>query len=118
MEKNLEKSIPTRIPKEMHKKLKKIGNGDIRRGLKICMENQEKINRDPSLLLLNELEYFGNLIHTHLPDNHHNHYVESRLPVVLRRFIVTGHVDMEFIKKVRNDKKLDEFEEENATKND
>ena len=118
MKKNLEKSIPTRIPNELHKKIKKLGKGDLRAGLKICVENQEKIERDPSILLLNELEYFGNLINTHLPDNHHNHYVESGLPVVLRKFIVTGQVDIDFLKKVRNDKKLDEFKEEHASEND
>jgi len=112
-QKKPQKSINKRVPNRLLKKIEKRGEGKFRVGLYQMDTVCDMIERDPSILLVKELEHFGNLIHAFLPDNHHSHYVDSGLPVVLRRFIATGEVDIDFLKKVRNEKKLDEFEEVN-----
>jgi len=108
---HIEKSINKRIPNNLLSKIEKRGDGKFRAGLYQMDTVCDMIERDPSILLVKELEHFGNLIHAFLPDNHHSHYVDSGLPVVLRRFIATGEIDIDFLKTVRNEKRLDEFEE-------
>jgi len=106
-----EPSTTTRIPNNLFDKYQKIGEGNVRSGMEKTMNIYEFVEKDPSILLERELDHFSNLVKAFLPDNHYKHYVESRIPAFLVRFIRTGHIDINFLKKVREESSIEEFEE-------
>ena len=87
------KSESTRIPIYQKNYIKKIGNGNFRHGLAKLINTFEIVNRDPSILLLKELEHFSGMIKAFSPENHFDHYLKSNLPAVMRKFVMTGVVD-------------------------
>lgn len=105
------KTKACRIPLDQLKKLEKVGGGYWRRGLTITLSTYEKFERDPSEVLIREIDLFGSLVHSHLPENHLEHYVESGLPMLLRKFAKTGQVDKDILWSKRPEKAIDSFKE-------
>jgi len=103
---------PKRIPMDQLQKIEKIGGGNWRRGLTILIAEHERLERDPTVILGKELDYFGNLVKAHLTDNHYEHYIESGLPRFLRCFIKTGKVNKELLYPGRREKSFDKFKDE------
>lgn len=109
MKPNQQKTKTQRIPIKLLNKITKIGSGDFRAGLHRMEEIYDLVNKDPSIILLRELDQFSNLIHAFSSENHYGHFVDSGMPVVLRKFIQTGRIDVDFLKHVREEKALETF---------
>jgi len=104
-----------RIPEKTIRKLEFIGEGNWRHGLDKVLNIYDMVERDPAIILNKELEHFGNLFHTFLPENHYEHYLNSNLSALLRVFIKTGRLDVSILNS-RIEKTLDNFEKSKEKK--
>jgi len=100
-----------RITIEQKKRLVKIGNGNPRHAIVELFGIYDLINRDPSILLLKELEHFSDMIKAFASENHYEHYIKSNLAAVNRRFIIKGVVDGSIL-NTRFEKPISEFDKE------
>ena len=108
---------PKRIPQNQLEKLAKIGDGNWRQGLTKVLNIWDETRRDPTRLLQNELEHFGDLVRAFASDNHYQHYIDSNLSAMLLKFIGTGRVDHTILNK-RPEKTIDKFSKDEDEEED
>jgi len=109
---NRRKSIVRSIPIDLDRRWRKLGGGNWKSGAYKAIDLAEQSIRDPAIPILYKLDELGNLIKSVAPENHLDHYVESGLPILLRKFAKTGEVDKKILFSKRPEKAIDKFLEE------
>jgi hypothetical protein len=104
-----------RIPLKYLKKLEKIGGGEWRRGLEKVINIFDIVERDPSIVLQKEFDFYTSLIKAVSSENHYEHFVDSGIPAVHFNFHKTGYVNSKYLKK-RQEKPIDDFDKKGDDK--
>lgn len=109
---NSNKSMIKRIPRNEYFYIEKCGEGNFRSGLSQIIGQHKSLMRDPRQILLDDIATLSDHARTLLSENHYEHFVESRVPAFLVRWVQTGKVDASFLKAPNKD--LDSFTEEDG----
>ena len=106
MGKQSEKSTTKRISNYALVELKKIGDGDWKRGLVKSINAHDVLNKNPEIKLMHDVDMLMSDLMLYYGDNHYEHF--TNFPSCFRQFLKKGFQNWSMINK-RYDKPIDEF---------
>ncbi len=105
-----ESSKTYRIKNNTMEDLKKIGDGDWKRGMYVSVEAWKILHKNPEEKIMHDVNVLMTDLRLYYGDNHFDHF--DNFPAVVRMFLKKGYPDFSIMMDKRFEKNLEEFDKE------